>query len=119
MTEGMEHDFASKYVVAQAILAPPDAPLSFSLLQAFEFLMGCRPERPCGCSAGMAIIASSGSRSLAFLCDSFRNSRSNDGVVPTRKLPFVEAGHFFGLVDFRRKSVKNAAALRLLPRLYS
>src|SRR5579872_6451240 len=38
VAEGMKHDFASKYVIAQAIVAPPNTPLSFSLLQAFQFL---------------------------------------------------------------------------------
>jgi hypothetical protein len=40
MAEGMEHDFASENVIAQAIIAPPNTPLSFSRLQAFQFLDG-------------------------------------------------------------------------------
>src|SRR5271155_2195740 len=44
-----------------------------------SFLMGCSPERPCGSPARMVISSSRTFRSLTFLCDSFRNSRSNDG----------------------------------------
>jgi hypothetical protein len=45
----MEHHLASKYIVAQAILSPSDAPLSFTWLQSCQFLdwmqsraAGCR-----------------------------------------------------------------------------
>jgi hypothetical protein len=34
----MENDLTSKYVVAQPILSPSDAPLSFTWLQARQFL---------------------------------------------------------------------------------
>src|SRR5437588_5411876 len=38
MPEGMQHDFVSKDIVTQAVVSPAHTPLSFSRLQAGEFL---------------------------------------------------------------------------------
>ena len=38
MSEGMQYDFASKNIVTQAVVSPAHTPLSFSRLQAGEFL---------------------------------------------------------------------------------
>jgi hypothetical protein len=38
MPEGMQHDFASKNIVAQAVVSPPHAPLPFTRFQSGEFL---------------------------------------------------------------------------------
>jgi hypothetical protein len=38
MAEGMQHDFASKNIVAHSVISPPHAPLSFARTQAGELL---------------------------------------------------------------------------------
>ena len=43
MAEGMKHHVAFENVVAQAIVAPADAPLAFARLQAFQLFDGVPP----------------------------------------------------------------------------